>query len=62
MARTTIPLDTKWTEEMGRVMFASLREKLVRVHQAKQACIAVPDDFIITRYEPGQRKTIVGVV
>jgi hypothetical protein len=63
MARTTFPIDTRWTEGMGRTLFDQLRLKLVRVHQAKQACIAVPDDFVITRFDPsGTPKHLVGTV
>ena len=63
MARTTIPLTQRWSEEMGREMFATLRKKLVRVHQAKQGCIAVPDDFILSRYDPRDgMKKVVGLI
>lgn len=60
-ARTTIPLETTWTEAMGRVLFQTLKEKLSRFHQ-KHGCIAVPDDFRIRRYEPTDGKSIAGVV
>jgi hypothetical protein len=62
MARTTIPLETRWTEEMGRTLFGQLRLKLVRVHQAKQGCIAVPDDFRIGRFEPTNGTALIGKV
>lgn len=61
MARTTFPIDTTWTEAMGRTMFDQLRLKLVRTHQAKQGCIAVPGDFIIGRWAP-PGKQVIGTV
>jgi len=61
VARTTIPLETYWTESMGREMFAQLRQKLVRVHM-KQGCIAVPDDFVLSRHVPDRSQELLGVV
>jgi hypothetical protein len=62
MARTTFPIETRWTEAMGRTMFDELRKKLVRVHQAMHSCIAVPDDFVVSRFEPKDGKAIMGIV
>ena len=62
IARTTVPLDTTWTEGMGRTLFDQLRLKLVRVHQ-KSGCIATPSDFTfrgITAPPPG--KHLIGQV
>lgn len=66
VARTTFPIDPDWTEEMGRVLFKTLREKLVRVHQRHsqdigKCCIPIPDDFVIGPYVP-PGKTVAGVV
>jgi len=60
VARTTIPLESKWSESMGRELFTTLRQKLVRVHQ-KQGCIAIPEDFVIGRYVP-KGKALVGII
>ena len=65
-ARTTFPVERNWSEEMGRALFTTLREKLVRVHQAKHGCVAALDDFIIGKYAPvtqaGQAKQVVGLI
>lgn len=52
MARTTIPFDLSHHEAFQRIAQDELRKKLVRVHQAKQGCIALPDDFTIWRVNP----------
>ncbi len=62
VARTTFPIDTRWDEEMGRQLFAELRQKLTRVHQ-KQGCFAVPDDFTFRGIQaPPPGKHIIGKV
>lgn len=61
MARTTFPIDTKWTEDMGRTLFQALRKKLVRVHSNRQGCIAVPDDFVVSQFIP-DGKRVLGIV
>jgi hypothetical protein len=61
IARTTIPLDASWSEAMGRTMFATLRQKLIRVHM-KRGCIATRDDFTVRPYEPRDGKQIVGTI
>lgn len=52
MARTTIPFDLSGSADMRAVMESQLRKKLVRSHQAKQGCIALPEDFTIWRINP----------
>lgn len=52
MARTTLPFDFSGSPEMRAVMVDQLKQKLVRVHQAKQGCIAVSQDFVITPCNP----------
>lgn len=52
MARTTIPFDLSEHEAMQMIMHQTLRQKLVRMHQAKQGCIALPEDFVIWRVNP----------
>lgn len=66
VARTTFPIATSWSESMGRVMFQTLRDKLVRSHQREsldrgRICVAIPDDFVIGRYVP-PGKEIRGLV
>lgn len=53
VARTTVPMgDVRDSEELMRVLLASLRRKLVRVHQRGQRCIASADDFLIDAHVP----------
>lgn len=58
MARTTIPFDLSHAEAMQAILQGELRRKLVRVHQAKQGCIALPSDFLITRVNPYGDRTV----
>ena len=52
VAKTTLPLDCRGSEDLWAMMLAQLRKKLVRVHQRSQGCIAIPDDFVIHDYIP----------
>jgi len=52
VAKTTIPIEPTFVTAMGAVMLSQLKQKLVRVHQRGQGCIAIPDDFVIGRYRP----------
>lgn len=52
MARTTIPFDLTQADAFQLIAQQELRKKLVRVHQAKQGCIALPEDFVIWRVNP----------
>lgn len=49
VAKTTFPIEPTFTTAMGHVMLQSLRKKLVRLHQARQGCVAIPEDFVISR-------------
>ena len=51
MARTTVPFALD-SADLHAIMIDQLRKKLVRTHQAKQGCIALPEDFVIWRVNP----------
>ncbi len=62
VANTTFPLDPHWTEEMGRTLFRTLRQKLVRKHQRLHGCIATLEDFAIGPHIPQREKAVIGVI
>lgn len=66
VARTTVPIPNNWTEEMGRVLFRTLRVHLVKTHQREsqnrgRICVAAPEDFTIGQYIPPGKK-VAGLI
>lgn len=62
IAKTTIPLPREaLNEAVVRNLFAALRQKLVKVHQRSQGCIATIEDFTIERGTWNEAK-IAGLV
>ncbi len=51
-AQTTFPVEPRQGDPTWIVMVQHLRAKLVALHQKRQGCLALPDDFVIGRYRP----------
>jgi hypothetical protein len=49
-AQTTFPVEPSMRDGMWPVMLNQLRKKLVRVHQKRHGCAAIPQDFVIGRW------------
>lgn len=62
VARTTVPIVNQSTSEPEmRELLASLRRKLVRLHQDRQGCIATVEDFTLQRATEEEAR-IVGLI
>lgn len=61
VARTTVPVDETFRGELLRTLLDSARQKIVRIHQRGQGCIALPADVVLEPYVP-QGKERKGVL
>lgn len=61
VARTTIPVDASFKGELMQQLMRSAREKVQRVHQRGQGCVASGSDFVFEAYVP-DGKTLLDTV